>query len=612
MSIDNNSNNNNNNNQFEIPLILPKKLEESGIISKFCIDTNDNYVKLRLNSIYDPPVTLDVPIDIIKQKDGWKKFTNEFKDLRKTFKNVSEDHNIWIYSAVNENGSRIRSHLMQNQQQHHQQQQESDQLKEQEQQKRELESTTEEQIPFSERSIKLVEKYSDLQKEILNLIPELWEPVEFTLSVRTILRIKSITLPFAGIVLGTSGGLKTATVELYRNTQDTCYRDSFSAKSFVSHNTAVPKEKLIEIDLLPAIKDKLFLTPELSPTFSKKEDELNEILGIITRVLDGHGYESQSGAQGHRGYTGKHMFVWIGAAVDIPRKVHRLLGTLGPKLYFFRLKKVEKDEKDYLKQMQDEEVKGDYIQKIEKIKSKMNDYLQWFDSRPFDYDTTINNNNKHDIEEKVLLRIIRLAILLKHLRGNVPVYETKESQGSDYGYTSASLEDPNRAITQLRNLARGHALSQGRTVVTMQDIPLLIKVVLSTASKERVILFDHLLENNGKLDTINIKDHLLISKKTALKTMTELVILEIVDRLEMENNNPYNNNNNAFQIQLKDEFSWFLTDEFKKLRQDFGKEYYDEYISSKQESQQQQETEDEDHQEEQEQEGKKEERDDEI
>ena len=127
----------------------------------------------------------------------------------------------------------------------------------------------------------LVEKYTNLQKEALDLIPELWEPTEFALSVRTILRIANITLPFAGIVLGPSGGLKTATVELYRNTSDTYYTDSFSAKSFVSHNTAVPKEKLVEIDLLPKIKDKLFLTPELSPTFCKKEDELNEILGII-------------------------------------------------------------------------------------------------------------------------------------------------------------------------------------------------------------------------------------------------------------------------------------------------------------------------------------------
>src|SRR5215212_1174820 len=123
----------------------------------------------------------------------------------------------------------------------------------------------------------------------------------------------------------------------------------------------------------------------------------------------------------------------------------------------------------------------------------------------------------------------------------------------------------------------------------MQDIPLLIKVVLSTASKERIILFDHLLENDGKLDTISIKDHLIIAKKTALKTMTELTILGVTDRLEMQNNNgDSSSNNNAFQIQLKDEFKWFLSDEFKELRGNFGKEYYSEYVSSKQQQEQEQ------------------------
>ena len=439
------------------------------------------------------------------------------------------------------------------------------------------------EIPFIEWSIKLVEKYSDLQKEILNLIPELWEPVEFALSVRSILRSKNITLPFAGIILGPPSSLKTATIELFRNTRDTYYTDNFSAKSFVSHNTSVPREKLVEIDLLPKIKDKLFLTPELSPTFSKKDEELNEILGIITRVLDGHGYESDTGAQGHRGYNGKYMFVWIGAAVDIPRKVHKLLGTLGPKLYFFRIKTNKKDEEFYLKQIQDEDTNGDYSQKNEKIRSKLNVYLEWFDLKPLDYDANITDNN-NNATDNVLLCIIRLANLLAHLRGDVPVWETKDSQGSDYAYTFPTIEEPIRAITQLKNLARGHALSQGRNYITMNDIPLLIKVVLSTASKERVILFDHLLENNGQLDTLSIADHLIVAKKTALKTMTELVILGVVNRLDMENDD-LDKTNKAFQIQLKDEFNWFLSDEFKRLRENFGKEYYNEYISSKQQQQ---------------------------
>jgi hypothetical protein len=39
--------------------------------------------------------------------DG-KKFVNKFRDLRKTFKNLEYDYNIWIYT-VNDNGELIRS-----------------------------------------------------------------------------------------------------------------------------------------------------------------------------------------------------------------------------------------------------------------------------------------------------------------------------------------------------------------------------------------------------------------------------------------------------------------------------------------------------------------------
>jgi len=49
----------------------------------------------------------------------------------------------------------------------------------------------------------------------------------------------------------------------------------------------------------------------------------------------------------------------------------------------------------------------------------------------------------------------------------------------------AIIEDPSRAITQLRNLARGHALSKGRNYIKVEDIPMLIKVVLSTCSIEK-------------------------------------------------------------------------------------------------------------------------------
>ena len=88
----------------------------------------------------------------------------------------------------------------------------------------------------------------------------------------------------------------------------------------MSHNAAVKKEKLKDVDLLPMTKNKLFLTPELAPMFSQRDEDLLQQLGILTSVLDGHGYGSNTGAQGYRGYDEDIMFTWLGASVDIPYK----------------------------------------------------------------------------------------------------------------------------------------------------------------------------------------------------------------------------------------------------------------------------------------------------
>src|SRR5690606_24654988 len=86
----------------------------------------------------------------------------------------------------------------------------------------------------------------------------------------------------------------------------------------------------------------------LAPIFSNKDDELIQLLGMITRILDGQGFESDSGSLGHRGYSEDIMFTWVGAAVEIPRKVHKHLASLGPKLYFFRMVTKKKTEKEYI------------------------------------------------------------------------------------------------------------------------------------------------------------------------------------------------------------------------------------------------------------------------
>jgi predicted transcriptional regulator len=414
--------------------------------------------------------------------------------------------------------------------------------------------------------LKLKEKYQNLQQLVDKNLPNLWISLELELSILRILNIQDCTLPFAGIVLGRPSSLKTVGIELFRKWHHTYYTDNFSAKAFVSHSTAVPKEALVEIDMLPKIKNKCFLTPELAPTFAAKDEDLIQVLGIMTRILDGHGYESDTGAHGHRGYNEEMMFTWIGAAVDIPHKVHKLLGTLGPKLYFLRLPKADKSEDEYLAQIQND----NFGSKVKEVQEALFDYLKWFEIGP---EMTINKEsslpkmkwNFEQDDKETLIYIIRLARLLAHLRGVVPTWETKGTQGSDYAYTIATIEEPDRAITQLRNLARGHALSQGRNCITIEDIPLIVKVVLSTASVERVVIFNLLLAHRGRLTTSIITESLNTTTPTALRTMTELKALGLVDMIEVVVEEEGGNK----KIILKPEFEWFVSEDFSKSREGF-------------------------------------------
>ncbi len=88
------------------------------------------------------------------------------------------------------------------------------------------------------------------------------------------MNIQGVTLPWFGILLGRPSSLKTAGIQALSDTPGTFFTDIFTPKAFVSNNTAVSKDRLKDIDMLPKIKNKLFLVSELSSMFTKKDEEV--------------------------------------------------------------------------------------------------------------------------------------------------------------------------------------------------------------------------------------------------------------------------------------------------------------------------------------------------
>ena len=145
-----------------------------------------------------------------------------------------------------------------------------------------------------------------------------WPALEFILSVKAIVHIKEITLPYIGIILGPPSGIKTLILELLRGRNRTFYSDNFNPKAMVSHAILPPWMNEGDQHMLLKMKNNIVLAPELAILFAKPEDELRELIAILTRVADGGGIESDTGL-GHKGVTGMLLFV---VDVSLDNKVY--------------------------------------------------------------------------------------------------------------------------------------------------------------------------------------------------------------------------------------------------------------------------------------------------
>ena len=220
------------------------------------------------------------------------------------------------------------------------------------------------------------QEYEKLTNIVEKYFPGKTRFLEVCLSVKAIMMIEGITLPFCLILIAKPGSGKSTILNIVEFLGNCYSTDNFTSKSFVTHIANVEKSKLDEIDLLPKIQNKTFITPELAPLFSGREDNLTETFGVLTKILDGKGYKSESGVHGQRGYNEDIFFTWIGAIVEIRTKIWNMIGHMGPKMYFLRLssetKSVEDSRKLILEHMNDKS----YDQKLSLIKDQTKSFWE--------------------------------------------------------------------------------------------------------------------------------------------------------------------------------------------------------------------------------------------
>ena len=183
-------------------------------------------------------------------------------------------------------------------------------------------------------------RWEFLIETVLKNFPELLRQFADALSVCGVLAIKPPWKPLALFFEGLSGAGKTLPLNcidgidsdevhkwLYRS-------DHFTKASFVSQAASVKRQKLGQVDLLPRIRKKVLITPEMGPMFRGKKEALEETFAIIARVMDGHGLTLDSGTHGQRGYQGEYPFCWLGATTYLPKATFEAMSNVGNRIFF--------------------------------------------------------------------------------------------------------------------------------------------------------------------------------------------------------------------------------------------------------------------------------------
>jgi 5S rRNA maturation endonuclease (ribonuclease M5) len=382
--------------------------------------------------------------------------------------------------------------------------------------------------------------------------PPLTRPAEIGLSVEVQLILNDVRNPFALVYVDVPSSGKTITLNFFTNPKELAYTtDYFSAAAFVSHATNVRREELSNVDLLPRIRFKTAIVRELGSILGAKEDDLIKSLGILTRVLDGEGLESDSGVHGRRGYTGDYTFMLLAGSTPIQPRVFKVMGNFGSRLFFLRLRSpdTDNDELIALNRGKDRKLKENECRKITENFLRT---LWAANPQGVDWD-------KEKDPDDCLRVIARCARLLASLRGAINVYRLDTADGEEkLSHSVPVIEKPLRINCLFANLARAHALICGRRQLTEDDLWPVLELTFDSAPPSRAKIFRHLIEKDGTLKTSDVVDLLRCSSPTARKEMEALSVLGVVVKFDVAN---------TTIITLAERFSWFTSDECSSLRE---------------------------------------------
>jgi hypothetical protein len=312
--------------------------------------------------------------------------------------------------------------------------------------------------------------------------------------------------------------------------------DKFTAASFVSQHGDTKKKDLADVDLLPKIKDKTLITPELAPVFAGRRDDLVERLSMLVRVLDGQGLVTDAGTHGSRGYAKPHNFQWLGATTPVSPEVLMAMSKLGPRIMYFSIFDQSDDNANLVDFMDDQ---ADNARAKRLCRAAMTQYVLTLYR---EYPLASLHTSRVTVPKDLQLLMVEWGRALCGLRVGVKPSKEAPEGIEDYEaeYTphlelAALPERPFRALENINRIVRASVIAHGRAEATAYDLGMIRHIVLSSGIGLRGKALAALVASGGTAATTDMMAHMGVTRKTALHYMRELTVTNLAVGNEVHN-----------------------------------------------------------------------------
>ncbi len=278
--------------------------------------------------------------------------------------------------------------------------------------------------------------------------------------------------------------------------------------------------------LLGRIDQGCLIVKDLTTLFSLTPAVVRKLLGDFQSLYDGE-YWKATGTVGVQG--GLVSFTFLGCITPIAlERHHRYIGQIGPRFLIYlgpSLSAVERQRGLAL-------TWGvrDRKEKLTLLRKLVAEHVLEVSSLPVPAGETPGQQ----------AAINRLALLVSRGRGAVTyrratVYDEERGRSVQrQEVETVQIEEPFRAVQQLRNLGRALARIHGRPTVTAHELELIRRVALSSMPTDRAKVLGLLRACGGKLTWETCAQGLKKGRTRAEQLLEELRALEILDLQSIE------------------------------------------------------------------------------